>query len=140
MLTQCLQQDPDNKEAARAIKLLKVASQKKEEASELFKQNKLEEAIKLFSECVELDALNLTYNATILLNKAIALVKLDKKEQALKELNLCLKYNPQYAKALVKRGEVRVSLEQYDEAVQDFGSAQRIDQTGFGVEPKLKNA
>jgi len=51
-----------------------------------------------------------------------------------------LKYNPQYAKALVKRGEVRVSLEQYDEAVQDFGSAQRIDQTGFGVEAKLKNA
>ena len=46
----------------------------------MFKQNKLEEAIKLFSECVELDALNLTYNATILLNKAIALVKLDKKE------------------------------------------------------------
>ena len=60
----------------------------------MFKQNKLEEAIKLFSECVELDALNLTYNATILLNKAIALVKLDKKEWALKELNLCLKYNP----------------------------------------------
>ena len=51
-----------------------------------------------------------------------------------------MKYNPQYAKALVKRGEVRVSLEQYDEAVQDFGSAQRIDQTGFGVEAKLKNA
>lgn len=55
---------------------MKVASQKKDEASEMFKNNKLEEAIKLFAECVALDPLNLTYNSTLLLNKAIALVKL----------------------------------------------------------------
>lgn len=42
----------------------------------MFKNNKLEEAIKLFAECVALDPLNLTYNSTLLLNKAIALVKL----------------------------------------------------------------
>jgi len=119
---------------------MKVASQKKEEASEMFKQNKLEDAINLFADCVELDPLNLTFNATILLNKAIALVKLNINEQALKELNQCLRLNPLYAKALVKRGEVRVTLEQYDEAVQDFASAQKIDQTGFNVEAKLKNA
>jgi len=119
---------------------MKIASQKKEEASEMFKQNKLEDAINLFADCVELDPLNLTFNATILLNKAIALVKLNINEQALKELNQCLRLNPLYAKALVKRGEVRVTLEQYDEAVQDFASAQKIDQTGFNVEAKLKNA
>jgi DnaJ family protein C protein 7 len=100
-----------------------VASQKKEEASEMFKNNKLEEAIKLFSECIALDPLNLTYNSTLLLNKAIALVKLGNNDQALKELNQCLRFNPQYAKALVKRGEVHVTLEHYEEAVQDFGSA-----------------
>jgi tetratricopeptide (TPR) repeat protein len=83
----------------------------------MFKNNKIEEAIKLFAECIELDPFNLTYNSTILLNKAIALVKLGKNEQALKELNQCLKFNPQYAKALVKRGEVYVTLEHYDEAV-----------------------
>ena len=40
----------------------------------------------------------------------------------------------------MKRGEVRVTLKQYDEAVQDFASAQKIDQTGFNVEAKLLNA
>jgi len=106
----------------------------------MFKNNKLEDAIKTFSECITLDPLNLTYNSTLLLNKAIALVKLQRNEQALKELNQCLRFNPHYAKALVKRGEVHVSLEHYDEAVQDFSSASKIDETGFGVEAKLKNA
>ena len=64
------------------------------------------EAIKKFDQCLELDPLNLTYNATILLNKAIALNKKGKNDEALTCLNKCLKMNPEYAKAYVKRGEV----------------------------------
>ena len=78
----------------------------KEQASDLFKANKLEEAIKKFDECLNLDPLNLTFNSTILLNKAIALNKLKKNDEALTSLNKCLKMNPEYAKAYVKRGEV----------------------------------
>jgi len=40
-----------------------------------FKENQLDQAITLFSECVLLDPLNLNFNSTLLLNKAIALVK-----------------------------------------------------------------
>lgn len=54
---------------------MKLAITKKEQASEAFKQNHLDEAIKLFDECVQLDPLNLNYNATLLLNKSIALSK-----------------------------------------------------------------
>lgn len=110
LLKQCLQQDPDNKDAARALKMIKVAAQKKEAASEAFKLNQLDEAIKLFDECAALDPLNLQYNATALLNKAIALTKQSKLDLAHKALNQCLKQQPSYAKALVKRGEVRVQL------------------------------
>lgn len=140
MLMACLQQDPDNSDAQRALKTMKLASTKKEAASEAFKNNQLDEAIKLFDECVQLDPLNLNYNATLLLNKAIALNKQSKPEAALKALNHCLKQQPKYAKALVKRGEVRVALKMFDEAVQDFAEASKIDPTGFGVESKLKHA
>jgi tetratricopeptide (TPR) repeat protein len=74
--------------------MIKTAASKKELASEAFKENKLEEAITLFDECLALDTLNLNYNATVLLNKAIALCKLKKNELALKALNLCIKYSP----------------------------------------------
>jgi len=89
------------------VKALKVQAGKKEEASQLFKDNKLEEAIVKFDECIALDPLNLTYNATLLLNKSIALSKLKRDDDALASLNKCIAMKPDYAKALVKRGEVR---------------------------------
>lgn len=105
----------------------------KEQASELFKAGKIEEAIQKFDECLALDPLNLTYNSTILLNKAIALNKKNRNEEALKCLNLCLKMNPEYAKAYVKRGEIHQALGDAEEAVRDFGDAAGIDEHGFGV-------
>jgi len=90
----------------KAIKMTKTLASAKEEASALFKEEKFDEAIAKFDECLKLDPLNLSYNATILLNKSIAQTKQGKKEQALSTLNKCLKMNPDYAKALVKRGEV----------------------------------
>ena len=103
----------------------------------MLKANKLEEAIQKFDECLALDPLNLSYNATINLNKAIAFTKLKKDDEALSCLNKALKMNPDYAKAHVKRGEVNLALEDYEEAVADFSNAAKIDQTGFGVQAKL---
>jgi len=134
MLKEALQRDPDCIDAMKAIKAVKVATQNKEEASALFKAEKLDEAIAKFDECIALDPLNLNYNATILLNKSIAQTKQGKKELALKSLNACLRMNPQYAKALVKRGEVHQGLDDWEEAVNDFGAAAQIDPSGFGVQ------
>ena len=86
--------------------MIRTSEQLKDAAGELFKENKMQDAIKKFDECLALDSLNLTYNATILLNKAIALNKISKNDEALSCLNRCLKMNPEYAKAYVKRGEV----------------------------------
>jgi tetratricopeptide (TPR) repeat protein len=106
MLQNALQRQPDLKEAAIAIKMMRTSEVMKEQAGELFKANKIDEAIKKFDECLALDPYNLNYNSTILLNKAIALNKQGKNDDALACLNRCLKMNPEYAKAYVKRGEV----------------------------------
>jgi len=55
-------------------------------------------------------------------------------------LNKAIKYNPKYAKALVKRGEVNLVLENYNEAIRDFSEASEHDSTGFNVQAKLKDA
>lgn len=86
-----------------------------------------------------MDPFNLAYNATLLLNKSIALNKLKQGEKAITALDLCIKMNPKYAKALVKRGEVHMAAEEYDEAVSDFAAAKALTDE-FGVEGKLKTA
>lgn len=137
---QALNFDPDLLECQKCIKLMKKSNLMKEEAAAVFKEGKLEEAIEKFEECLTLDDLNANYNATILLNISIAQVKLKKNELAITALNKAIQYNPKYAKAYVKRGEISVSIEEYAEAIKDFGEASSIDATGFGVEQKLKDA
>ena len=124
----------------RTIKALKLCATRKDEAGQIFQSQNFAEAINAFDQCLQLDPLNLTFNSTICLNKAICQVKLSKNEEALATLNLCLRMQPEYAKALVKRGEVHQNLEEWEEAVADYGAAAAIDPAGFQVQQKLKYA
>jgi len=48
--------------------------------------------------------------------------------------------NPDYNKALVKRGEINQAMGNFDDAVHDFSKAAQIDANGFGATLKLKAA
>jgi len=87
-----------------------------------------------------MDILNAAYNSTLLLNQAICYTKLGKNDLAIPTLNRAIKYKPNYAKALVKRGEVNMVLENWNEAIRDFNEASEHDSNGFGVQEKLKGA
>lgn len=75
----------------RTIKALKLCATRKEEAGQIFQSQNFAEAINAFDQCLQLDPLNLTFNSTLCLNKAICQVKLSKNEEALATLNLCLR-------------------------------------------------
>lgn len=93
------------------MKLGIKAAKMKEEAAAIFKEQKFEEAIEKFEECLLLDPMNACYNSTLLLNISICQVKLGKNDLALAALNRAIKFKPNYAKALVKRGEVYIAME-----------------------------
>ena len=132
-LQQAISFDPDLKECQLLIKGIKKAANLKEEGASIFKEQKFEEAIEHYKTCLELDPLNANYNSQILLNTAIAQVKLKKNDEAMKSLNLAIKYNPKYGKAYVKRGEVKMAIEDYNEAIRDFSEAAEIDATAFNI-------
>lgn len=105
----------------------------KEEATVIFKEGKYEEAIEKFKKCTEIDPLHAAYNSAVLLNIAISQVKISKHKEAMNSLNLAIKFKPNYAKALVKRGEVNLLMEEYNDAIRDFSEASDHDSAGFGV-------
>ena len=95
----------------------------KEEASTIFKAADYKEAIEKFEECLLLDELNGNFNSSLLMNISICHDKLGDKKEALRSLNKAIKYNPKYAKALVKRGDMHLALEDYNEAIRDYSEA-----------------
>lgn len=45
------------------------------------------------------------------------------KNEALKDLNSAIELNEEYTKAYIKRGEIYLAMEDYEEAVRDFKKA-----------------
>jgi DnaJ family protein C protein 7 len=84
---EALRIDPDHVLCQKSIKALKLQESLKDEASNLFKEGKYQEAISKFQECIDLDADNYCFNSTILLNRAIAYSKLKDNTSALTDLN-----------------------------------------------------
>ncbi len=119
-LKKVLELDPESQYAKQVIKNIKSSGEMKERATELFKKGEIQAALDKFMECIELDELNQNYNATIYFNMALCFTKLKKNEDALKCLNKAVNFNPKYAKAFFKRGEINQLLENHEEALRDF--------------------
>lgn len=66
--------------------------------------------------------------------------KSSRNDIALKDLNSATDANPDYAKAYVKRGEINLELENFEEAVRDFEKASQISSHEFNIGNKLKDA
>lgn len=143
--------DPENEMIKKAIKNISVSKELKEKAAASFKKGDIQAAIDQFQDCLEVDDLNINYNATIYLNIALCFSKQSKNEEALKSLNKAVQLNPKYAKAFFKRGDVNEALGNHEEALRDYQNAHQLEPSKsfltiiifleeFNVEEKIKHA
>ena len=137
---QALKNDPDFLTCQKALKKVKKTETMKKEASEFFKSGEYESAVKGFTEWLELFPNNKAYNSAIYLNRALCYNKLKKHDNALNDLNSAIECNEDYAKAYVKRGEINIEIENYEEAVRDFEKAKQISPHEFNIQQKSKDA
>ena len=98
----------------------------KEEASQAFGTQKFEEAIELYTKCLEFDHLNSQYNQTILYNRACAFNRIGQNQQALEDLELAIKNNREYAKAYFKKGDIKLEMKLYDEAIGEYSRVKQF--------------
>jgi DnaJ family protein C protein 7 len=136
-LTKALQLDPDSSKCMQLKKKLNKFDDIKEKANEAFKKGDNEEAIKYYSECLELDPSYKSYNSIIFANRAAAQIKLTKYQEAIEDLDKSVELNADYAKAYFRRGEVRILMEEFEEAVRDFKKVHQIDPQYAGIREKI---
>jgi DnaJ family protein C protein 7 len=120
LLSNLLQKTKDNEKYNHLFKVLREIEKQKERANQVFKSGKYEEAIDLYTKLLELDPHNKNFNSTILSNRALCYMKLNKNMEALKDINKSIQLNENYMKAYARRGQIYVSLKMYDEARFDF--------------------
>jgi tetratricopeptide (TPR) repeat protein len=118
-IRQALASEPDSKVYQQFWKNIQKADKLKEQAAELFKgdEEQVMEALAIYEQCLNFDALNQPFNMTILFNKACALNKVHKNEDAMKVLDQAIAIDKEYAKAYIKKGDILLQMEQFEASI-----------------------
>ena len=111
----------------RFWKGLTSAENTKASAGQAFKDNMFEVAANLFTQCLEFDPLNGAFNQAIYYNRACAWHKVGNFDQALLDCDAAIALNKEYAKAYLKRGDIKMEQELWEEAIHEYSRLKQID-------------
>lgn len=124
---QVLRLAPDHAKAMELYKRAKQLKKKKDEGNQAYNAGKYAEALDLFSEALKIDPLNIMTNAKLHFNRATALSKLNRLEEAIVDCTAALQLNPNYMKALLRRAKCHTDLENHEEAVKDYERINKME-------------
>ncbi|TFY57597.1 hypothetical protein EVJ58_g6922 [Rhodofomes roseus] len=128
-VTSALRLDPGHETAQRLRKRIKDVERLKEEGNFAFKAGRFQEATETYGEALERigdspeEGKGGQIRAMLLSNRATALVKLERHEDALEDTEESLRLYPASFKALRTRARINLHLEKYDASIADFKSA-----------------
>lgn len=140
VLATVLSKTNDNTKYNHLWKILKEIEKQKEKANEVFKSGKYQEAIEEYTKLLEIDPDNRNFNSTIFANRALCHQKLNNMMEALKDINKAINLNENYIKAYMRRGNVYMALNMYEEAKYDFQKAKDAEPSNRDAIKMLEEA
>ena len=87
------------------------------------------DAIKAYTDCLALDPTNFAYNAKLHCNRAAALMKLNRNEEAIADCTKTVELDPMFAKGYMRRAMALSAIggkENLQRALQDFNKAKEV--------------
>ena len=119
--------DPSNTRAQQTLACINTMEQLKSLGNSHFEAGRTLEAIHSYSQALELDPKHRLFNSTILANRAAAYMQQRNFLKALEDCNRSLSLNPNYTKAYLRRANVHMGLEDYEEAVHDYNRVRDLE-------------
>jgi len=137
---QVLRFAPDHTRAKEAYKKAKQLKQKKEEGNAAFKAGQLDNALKLYTEALEIDSYNKTTNSKLYFNRATVQAKLGKLENSVNDCTKAIDLDNNYVKAYLRRAKSYMDTEEYEDAVRDYEHVFKTDKSNREYRQLLQNA
>lgn len=109
-LQQAVRSDPDNTSIRAQYRLIREIDDKKTNGDEHFKRNEFNHAIDAWTHVIHLAKDSPLFVAKVYMNRATALFKQKKHEDAIKDCTKSIYYNHTYVKAYIRRAECYLAL------------------------------
>jgi DnaJ homolog subfamily C member 7 len=145
-LQQAVRSDPDNTKIRSAYRKVRDIEERKEAGTQAFKQGLMPEAIDAWSTCIGLASDNDVYVSKVYLNRATALSKIKKYDEAIRDCNKAISIDAEYAKAIMRRGDCFSALggaENLQKAIADYerlGEIQTDEYSSSDIKSKIRQA
>ena len=114
------------------------AEKEKNKGNAFVKDNKFSDAIKCFSNAIDMKVETIN-NSIYLSNRAFINLKLENYGLALTDANKSIEINSNYIKAYYRRASAYLFLRKYDEALEDLKFLQKHYPSDVDIESKIKN-
>lgn len=126
---QVLRLAPDHQRARRVYKQAKSLKTKKEDGNAAFKKGKLQEALQLYTEALEIDPNNSSTNSKLYFNRATVHARLNNTQEAVADCTKAIELDSGYIKAYLRRAKCYMSSGEYEEAVRDYEKVCNMDRS-----------
>jgi DnaJ family protein C protein 7 len=136
---EALKLDPENNTCRLALKRLKAQDEAKNKGNESFKRGAYQDAINEYTNGINQDPSNRKAGSVLYANRALGYVKLKKFKEALADCNKAIELNSNYAKAYLRRGDIKMELQDFEGATRDYNQANELDPS-LGARHKIKDA
>jgi DnaJ family protein C protein 7 len=140
LCSEVLRLDPDHVKAKQLIKVMRTMDAAKETANKLFNAGDNAGAVEAYTQALQIDTENKAYAAIMLANRAAALMKDHKFDRALEDCNLAISYSPDYTRAYLRRANVQMKLENYEEALHDYNKVKQLDPSNRDIDAHMRTA
>ena len=89
----------------------------KKKANDAFSSKKYEEAIKLYTECLQIPLLTNKERSILYSNRSVTHLKLGNPSKAYYDAKLSIEYSPNWPKAYYRKGMALYNMKNYEKAI-----------------------
>jgi DnaJ homolog subfamily C member 7 len=132
--------DPDFKDAVKYLRIVQKLDRMKEEGNKEYKAGRWSEAIRLYTDALEIDPTNRGTNSKILQNRALCRTKLKQYDEAIADCERAFSLDPSYVKARKTKAKALGLASKWEDCVREWKSIQELEPEDRTIAKEIRTA
>ena len=132
--------DPDFRDAIKYLRIVQKLDRMKDEGNKEYKAGRWQEAIRLYTDALEIDPANRGTNSKLLQNRAMCRIKLKEYESAVADCESAVKLDPKYIRAHKTLANALGLAGKWEDSVRQWKAVHDLEPEDRSILKEIRNA